>query len=984
MGWIPLPYFIFHSFLLLLLHFPSYTCSLCNYHDNSALLQFKNSFVVNTSADNFMVRTHCSSFSTKTETWKNGTDCCSKWDGVTCDALSGHVIGLDLSCGHLHGEFQPNSTIFQLRHLQQLNLAFNHFWRSPLYPGIGDLVELTHLNLSYSGIIGNIPSTISHLSELVSLDLSNSYMRFDPSTWKKLILNTTNLRELHLDGTDMSSVRVSSLMNLSSSLVSLHLQYTGLQGNFPSDIFCLPNLEELDLSLNDQLMGQIPKSNCSTPLRYLDLSSTSFSGEIPDSIGHLKSLEILDLHSSKFNGVVPLSLWNLTRLTSLSLSYNHFRGEIPPLLSNLKHLTNFEIRYNNFSGCIPEQLGELLKLEFLQLSMNNLRGPIPSKMAGLPKLEFLDLSSNMLTGTIPHWCYSLPFLSSLDLSNNHLMGKIGEFSTYALEDLNLSNNKLQGQIPHSVFEFENLTDLDFSSNDLSVYVDFHQFSKLKSLTSLNLSQINFLAISFDSTNDYELPNLQSLYLSSCNIESSFPKFLAPLQNLEELDLSNNKIHGQIPKWFHEKLLHSWKNIEYIDLSFNQLQGDLPIPPKSIYNFLVSNNHFTGYIDSMICNASSLIVLNLAHNNLTGTIPQCLGTFYDLVVLDLQMNNLHGSIPINFSEGNVFETIKLNDNRLEGPLPQALAKCTKLEVLDLGDNNIEDSFPSWLETLQELQVLRLRSNKFRGIITCSNTKHPFPKLRIIDVANNNFSGSLPALCFMKFQGMMNVSNNPNRSLYMNDKGYYKDSVVIIMKGQEVELKRILTAFTTIDLSNNMFEGCIPKVIGRLKSLIGLNLSHNRINGVIPHSLSNLTNLEWLDLSWNQLTSDIPLALTNLNFLSTLNLSQNHLEGIIPTGGQFNTYGNASYGGNPMLCGFPLSKSCNKDEEQPPHSTFQDDEESGFGWKSVAVGYACGAVFGMLLGYNLFLTTKPQWLATLVEGLLGVRVKRTNNRARTNRR
>jgi len=68
------------------------------------------------------------------------------------------------------------------------------------------------------------------------------------------------------------------------------------------------------------------------------------------------------------------------------------------------------------------------------------------------------------------------------------------------------------------------------------------------------------------------------------------------------------------------------------------------------------------------------------------------------------------------------------------------------------------------------------------------------------------------------------------------------VVIIMKGFSIELTRILTTFTTIDLSNNMFEGEIPQVIGKLNSLKGLNLSHNQIIGTIPQSLSNLKNLE----------------------------------------------------------------------------------------------------------------------------------------------
>jgi len=110
------------------------------------------------------------------------------------------VIGLDLSCSNLNGELHPNSTIFQLRHLQQFNLAFNNFSGSSFYVSIGDLVNLTHLNLSYCYLNGNIPSTISDLLKLVSLDLStNWHAEINPFTWKKLIHNATNLRELYLD-----------------------------------------------------------------------------------------------------------------------------------------------------------------------------------------------------------------------------------------------------------------------------------------------------------------------------------------------------------------------------------------------------------------------------------------------------------------------------------------------------------------------------------------------------------------------------------------------------------------------------------------------------------------------------------------------------------------------------------------------------------------------------------------------------------------
>jgi len=39
---------------------------------------------------------------------------------------------------------------------------------------------------------------------------------------------------------------------------------------------------------------------------------------------------------------------------------------------------------------------------------------------------------------------------------------------------------------------------------------------------------------------------------------------------------------------------------------------------------------------------------------------------------------------------------------------------------------------------------------------------------------------------------------------------------------------------------------------------------------------------------------------------------------------------------MLCGFPLSKSCKNDEDQPPRSVSEDEDASGFGRKAVAIG------------------------------------------------
>ena len=101
-----------------------------------------------------------------------------------------------------------------------------------------------------------------------------------------------------------------------------------------------------------------------------------------------------------------------------------------------------------------------------------------------------------------------------------------------------------------------------------------------------------------------------------------------------------------------------------------------------------------------------------------------------------------------------------------------------------------------------------------------------------------------------------------------------------------------------------------------------------------------------MSSNNLIGTIPIELTNLNFLCVLNLSRNQLEGCIPRGQQFETFSSDSFEGNKELCGFQLKIQCTTPEEkEEPLSSSEVGFE--FGWKPVALGYACGAAFGATL-------------------------------------
>ncbi|XVF82901.1 hypothetical protein PTKIN_Ptkin16aG0088100 [Pterospermum kingtungense] len=223
-------------------------------------------------------------------------------------------------------------------------------------------------------------------------------------------------------------------------------------------------------------------------------------------------------------------------------------------------------------------------------------------------------------------------------------------------------------------------------------------------------------------------------------------------------------------------------------------------------------------------------------------------------------------------------------------------------------------------------------------------------------------------------MMNLDKGKH-ARYMGEKqanysyGYVYDySANLVVKGLDTELMKILTIFTSIDLSNNNFEGEIPTVFGYLSSLRGLNLSHNNLIGHIPPSIRNLTLLEWLDLSDNKLGGQIPRELVALTFLSFFNVSYNQRVGPVPRGKQFNTFENGSYEGNEGLCGLPLSRGCsnNKQKQAAPWRNSRKDNHSKLeiGWKVVGIGYGFGFIFGGAVGYGALPISKLKWLLNLI--------------------
>ncbi|XP_033145493.1 receptor like protein 24 [Brassica rapa] len=851
-----------------------------------------------------------------------------------------------------------------------------------------------NLNIDYSSYVACGPHQTQALTEFMNEFDSSQCNLSDPYNGVWCDNSTGAVTMLRLQAC------LSGTLKPNSSLFRLHhLRYLDLyQNNFisatlPSEFDNLNRLEVLYLS-NNSFVGQVPSSfNNLSLLSYLDLSQNDLTGSFP-LLRNLSKLSFLDLNNNHFSGTLNpniTSLFELYNLRYLDLSYNNFSSSLPSEFGNLNKLEILALQSSDFFGEVPPTISNLTSLTELYLDDNQLTGSFPL-VQNLTMLSVIEIADNHFSGTIPSSLLTMPSLLVLKLRGNNLTGSIkfpNSSTPSRLEYLYLGKNHFEGKIIEPISKLINLKLLDLSLLNTSYPIDLNLFSSLESLLHLDLSGNSISPASLDSKSDIPI-NLEILWLQGCGIKE-FPNILKILEKLEYIDISGNIIKGKVPEWLWklprlntvfltnnsfnglegpvDVLVNS--SVKNLLLGQNHFEGTIPLLPLSINVFSASGNRFTGSIPLSICNYRSLTQLKIGYNNLTGTIPQCLSNF---TFVNLRKNNLEGSIPDAFHISSSLKTLDVGHNLLTGKLPRSLQNCSSLEFLVVDHNRIKDKFPFWLKSLSNLEVLILSSNKLYGSISLPG-QGPlgFPELRIFEISDNKFTGSLPPRYFENWKAS-SLMMNEDGGLYMvytkatsGRLSYFNiEAIDLKYKGLSMEQGRVLTSYATIDLSGNRIEGQIPESIGLLKALIALNLSNNAFTGHIPLSLSNLGKLESLDLSSNQLSGTIPNGIGSLSFLEYINVSHNQLKGEIPQGTQITGQPKSSFEGNAGLCGLPLQETCFgtiAPPTQQPKEEEEGEEEEVLNWKSVAIGYGTGVLLGLAIAH-LIATYKPEWLVKII--------------------
>jgi len=226
----------------------------------------------------------------------------------------------------------------------------------------------------------------------------------------------------------------------------------------------------------------------------------------------------------------------------------------------------------------------------------------------------------------------------------------------------------------------------------------------------------------------KLQNLEELDISNNRI-SELPPEIAKLRNLKRLECSYNSLSTLPPE------IGELTNLEYLDAHGNAI-SDLPseieylqnlkelilggqsgrnfitiLPPgirklQNLRNLTLNNNLFST-LSPEIFDLINLQILNLRNNRIE-SIPHEIGRLKNLKRLDLQKNNLRW-LPDEIGDLEELELLALDFNKLI-ELPATIGQLTELRTLRLRSNELSE-LPIQLLSLQNLSYLNIDANYF---------------------------------------------------------------------------------------------------------------------------------------------------------------------------------------------------------------------------------------------------------------------------------
>jgi len=477
------------------------------------------------------------------------------------------------------------------------------------------------------------------------------------------------------------------------------------------------------------------KSTCSSSMTKAHLNNSNIS-KLNTTFKDMPGLDWINLNYNSLTSLAGNTFQGLSNLEQLHLFDNDLGPALDSsLLSGLTKLKTLDLRFNILKSFPADQFATNAKLQTMYLANNkigpNLSGTDfpPTLLAPLVDLDWLYMEFNELERIVPN-----------------------SFSTNAkLKDLNLSHNKLPNLESGAFNGLVELQAIHFFNNLLTPQLPADIFSPLVKLQTLDL-RYNQLK-SFPPTQFSANTKLRTIYLSYNKIGpnltgTDFPStLLAPLVDLDWLEMTNNEIARLVPNTF----LTNAK-LKELNLSYNKLAN-------------LESGAFNGLVE--------LQAIHFFNNLLTPQLPaDIFSPLVKLQTLDLRYNQLKSFPPTQFSTNTKLRTIYLANNEIGANLTGTdfpstlLAPLVDLDWLYMEYNEIERFVPNTFSTNAKLRELNLSHNKLANLE--SGAFNGLVELQAIHFFNNLLSPQLPADIFNQLVKLrsLDLRYNQLNSTYLN--------------------------------------------------------------------------------------------------------------------------------------------------------------------------------------------------------------------------
>uniref|UniRef100_A0A8U8CGT7 protein-serine/threonine phosphatase n=1 Tax=Geospiza parvula TaxID=87175 RepID=A0A8U8CGT7_GEOPR len=504
-----------------------------------------------------------------------------RWLRQASKVASQRISSVDLSCCSL--EHLP-ANLFYSQDLTHLNLKQNFLRLNPSPSTSRALSELQRftklksLNLSNNNL-GDFPLAVCNIPTLTELNVSCNALRSIPAAVGEM----HNLQTFLLDG--------NFLQSLPDELEHIHqLSYVSLSFNeftdIPGVLEKLTAMDKLCMSgncmdtLNLQVLKRMPH------IKHVDLRLNSIRRLEADEIDFLHHVTQLDLRDNKlgeldatvFNNVEVLHC-ERNQLVTLKIS-GYFLKALYASCNELVHLDVYPV-----PNC----------LAYMDISRNHLEN-LPEWLCDSRKLEVLDVGHNQIR-ELPARLFYNSSLRKL-LAGHNMLGRLPDrLERTQVEVLDVQHNQLLELPSNLLLKANSLRFLNASANKLEMLPpatlseETHSILQELYLTNNNLTDKCVPLLTGH-------PHLKILHMAYNRLQSFPASKMAKLEELEEIDISGNKLKA-IPttimncRRMHTVIAHSncievfpevmqLSEIKCVDLSCNELsEVTLPenLPPK---------------------------------------------------------------------------------------------------------------------------------------------------------------------------------------------------------------------------------------------------------------------------------------------------------------------------------------------------------------------------------------------------------------------